>query len=91
MSTVVQIIVIVALLEIVAELFLKKWSKGEVEINLFLLLGILVYMIVAVLYAFSLRYGMLSIVSALWQGLTLIFTFLLAVLYFNELPSIKPV
>ena len=52
MSKVVQIIFVVALLELVADIFLKKWSKGEIEINMFLLLGILVYMIVAVLYAF---------------------------------------
>ena len=62
-----KLFLFVALLELVADIFLKKWSKGEIEINMFLLLGILVYMIVAVLYAFSLRYGMLSIITALWQ------------------------
>tara|TARA_Y100000816_G_C26049126_1_gene549932 strand:- start:564 stop:884 length:321 start_codon:yes stop_codon:yes gene_type:complete len=80
---------IIGLMELIGDVLFKKWASGKVEVNSYIVIGILSYIMIAILYAFSLRHGMLSIVNAMWQGVSLLCTFLLGVLYFKERPNIK--
>jgi len=85
----IVLVTIIGLVELVGDVLFKKWADGKFEFNRNLGIGILSYIIIAILYAISLRHGMLSIVNAMWQGISLLCTFLLAVLYFKERPTIK--
>tara|TARA_X000000950_G_scaffold289489_1_gene414191 strand:- start:23717 stop:24037 length:321 start_codon:yes stop_codon:yes gene_type:complete len=85
----ILLVTLIGLMEIIGDIVLKNWSLGKVEMNKYMIIGIITYIIIAILYAFSLKHGMLSVVNAMWQGISLLFTFLLAVLYFKERPSTK--
>lgn len=80
---------LIGFMEIIGDIYLKFWSKGSIEFNKFIIIGTITYALIGIVYGFSLRYGLLSIINAMWQGLSLIFTFLLAVFYFNERPTYK--
>jgi small multidrug resistance pump len=68
---------------------MKTSNVAILLINWFLIIGVLIYNIIGILYAFSLRYGLLSIINSIWQGVSLLFTVLLGIFYFNERPNIK--
>jgi len=85
------LVIFICLLEVCADILFKRWSNGKVEFNFNMFFGIIVYICIGILYGFSLRFGLLSIVSSLWQGFSLLFTFLLAIFYFKEKPNIKQI
>ena len=85
----ILLILIIGIIEIISDILFKFWAKGNIEINWFLIIGVLIYNIIGILYAFSLRYGLLSIINSIWQGVSLLFTVLLGIFYFNERPNIK--
>jgi len=85
----IVLVTIIGLIELVGDVLFKKWASGKFEFNMYIGIGIFSYLTIAILYAISLRHGMLSIVNAMWQGISLLCTFLLAVIYFNERPNTK--
>ena len=86
---VVLLIIIIGIIEIIADILFKFWAKGNIEINIYIIIGVFIYNIIGILYAFSLRYGLLSIVNSIWQGVSLLFTVLLGIIYFKERPTFK--
>tara|TARA_B110000305_G_scaffold240888_1_gene312917 strand:- start:4050 stop:4208 length:159 start_codon:yes stop_codon:yes gene_type:complete len=52
-------------MEIIGDISLKLWSKGNVEFNKFIVIGTITYAIIGIVYGFSLRYGLLSIINAM--------------------------
>jgi multidrug transporter EmrE-like cation transporter len=70
------------LLEVVADIFLKKWSIENKA--LLLALGLALYIASTVAWAYSLKYGFLSKGVAIFTILNLILVVLAGVFMFNE-------
>ena len=87
MSTAVLLVILIGLMECICDVVLKRWANGRAEINAYIIIGVAIYAVIGMVYAISLRHGMLSVVSSMWQGVSLIFTFFIAILYFNERPT----
>ena len=87
MSIAVWLVILIGLLECVGDVVLKHWADGPTEVNRNIIMGTALYAMIGILYGVSLRYGMLSVVSSIWQGVSLLFTFLLATIYFKERPT----
>ena len=89
MTTTILFVIVICLIECVCDALFKYWSQGPLKISHNLVIGIVLYLAIGALYAMSLRYGLMSSVSSIWHGLSLLLTFLLSVLYFKERPSKK--
>ncbi|MFA5125598.1 MAG: SMR family transporter [archaeon] len=77
-----SLILVATFLEVVGDVFFKKWSLGES--NWILILGFVIYFIGTVFWAFSLKYGFLSKAISVLTILNLIAVVLVGVLYFKE-------
>ena len=82
------LVILIGLMESIGDVMFKHWADGRAAVNRNLIVGIVLYAVIGLVYAISLRYGMLSVVSSMWQGMSVVFTFLIATLYFNERPTI---
>ena len=69
-------------LEVVGDILFKKWSLDSRQALLYL--GLLIYFIGTIFWAFSLRYEYISKAISVFTVLNLIIISLVGVLYFNE-------
>ena len=89
MTTTILFVIVICVIECVCDTLFKYWSQGPLRVSHNLVIGISLYLAIGALYAMSLRHGLMSSVSSIWHGLSLLLTFLLSVLYFKERPSRK--
>ncbi len=89
MFIVIILLIIIGILDIFCDILFKKWSIKKFKIDSKLIAGILLYNLIAIIYAITLRYSLLSVVSSLWTGTGLILTFLIGYFYFKERPNKK--
>lgn len=73
---------IAVLLEVVGDIYFKKWSLENK--NLLLYLGLFIYFIGTIFWAVSLKYEYLSKAISIFTVLNLIIVVLVGVLYFQE-------
>ena len=76
------IILVAVALEVIGDIFSKKWALGGKSIMIFL--GLLIYFIGSVFWAFSLRYEYLSKAISAFTILNFIMVVLVGVIYFKE-------
>jgi len=76
------LIITAVLFEVVADIFFKKWSLNNK--NILLAVGLLLYFIGTVFWAFSLKYEFLSTSASIFTILNLILIILAGVLFFGE-------
>ena len=89
MTTTILFVIVICIIECVCDALFKYWSQGALKISHNLVIGILLYLVIGALYAMSLRHGLMSSVSSIWHGISLLLTFMLSVMYFKERPSKK--
>ena len=89
MTTTIIFVIVICIIECVCDVLFKYWSQGPLQISHNLVIGISLYLVIGALYAMSLRSGLMSSVSSILHGLSLLLTFLLSVIYFKERPSKK--
>ena len=70
------------LLEVVGDVFFKKWSTDSK--NILLYIGLLIYFIGTIFWAISLKYEYLSKAISVFTVLNLVIVVLVGVLYFKE-------
>ena len=76
------LIVLAVALEVVGDIFFKKWSiDGK---NVLLYVGLLIYFIGTIFWAISLKYEYLSKAISVFTVLNLVIVVLVGVLYFKE-------
>ena len=75
-------VVVVAILEVIGDILFKEWAIHNK--NLFLVLGIVFYMIATIFWAFSLKYQDLSKAVVIFAVLTLIIGVLVGVFFYKE-------
>ncbi len=78
----ILLIVLAVILEVIGDVFFKKWAIGNK--NILLIIGLLVYFIGTVFWAFSLKYEFLSKAISIFTILNLIIVVLVGVIYFKE-------
>src|SRR3990172_11908044 len=76
------LILLAVSLEIIADIIFKKWSIDNK--NLLLYIGLLIYFIGTIFWAFSLKYEYLSRAISVFTVLNLVIVVLVGVLYFKE-------
>lgn len=76
------LILLAVTLEVGGDIFFKKWSLENK--NTMLMIGLFVYFIGSLFWAFSLKYDYLSRAITVFTVLNLIAVILVGVLYFNE-------
>jgi len=76
------LIVVASLLEVGADLLLKKWSLGNR--NVWLILGIGIYLVATIFWAFSLKYDLMSRAITIFFVLNMVLVVLAGVLIFGE-------
>ncbi|MDD5416500.1 MAG: SMR family transporter [Candidatus Aenigmarchaeota archaeon] len=76
------LILLAVALEVAGDIFFKKWSIENK--NILLLLGISIYFIGSIFWAFSLKYEYLSKAITLFTVLNLIVVILVGALFFKE-------
>ena len=76
------LIALAVVLEIVGDIFLKKWSIDNK--NILLYVGLLIYFIGTIFWAISLKYEYVSKAISVFTVLNLIIVVLVGVLYFKE-------
>lgn len=91
MTVAVWLVFLIGLMECVGDVVFKHWANGPAEVNRNIIIGTVVYALIGILYAISLRHGMLSVVSSIWQGVSVLFTLLIATIYFKERPTLQQV
>ena len=69
-------------LEVVGDIFFKKWSLGNK--NILLILGLIIYFIGTIFWAISLKYEFLSKAISVFTVLNLIIVVLAGVIMFKE-------
>ena len=69
-------------LEVVSDILFKKWATDSK--NSLLYVGLLIYLIGTIFWAFSLKYGYLSKAISIFTILNLIIIVLVGILYFKE-------
>ena len=77
-----SMIILAVALEVIADIFLKKWSIENK--NSLLILGLGIYLIGTIFWAFSLKYEFLSKAVSIFTVLNLILVVLVGVLIFKE-------
>ena len=80
------LIVTASVLEVIADLFLKKWSMNGR--NWIFVLGIVIYLVATFFWAFSLKYELMSRAITVFFVLNMILVVLAGVLIFGEKLSI---
>ncbi len=73
---------VAVILEIVADILFKNWSVSNK--NILLIIGLVIYFVGTVFWAFSLRHEYLSKAIAIFTILNLVVISLVGVLYFKE-------
>ncbi len=76
------LVILVAMLEASGDVILKKWAVDRKQF--FFILGLIVYFVATVIWAFSLKYEFLSKAISIITILNLIIVVLVGVLYFKE-------
>lgn len=76
------LVIVAAILEASGDVILKKWALSGKQTVFFL--GVIVYFLATVIWAFSLKYEFLSKAISIITILNLIIVVLVGVLYFNE-------
>lgn len=76
------LVILASLFEAMGDIFLKKWSMASQP--LFFILGIFVYIIATLVWAFSLRYEMLSKAIVICSIVNLLVVILAGVFLFSE-------
>ena len=76
------LIALAVVLEVVGDIFFKKWSISSK--NTLLYIGLLVYFIGTIFWAISLKYEFLSKAISIFTILNLIIIVLVGVIYFKE-------
>ena len=77
-----SLIALAVALEVVGDIFFKKWSIDSK--NILLYVGLLIYFIGTIFWAISLKYEFLSKAISIFIVLNLIIVVLVGVLYFKE-------
>lgn len=80
------LILLAVIIEVVADILLKKWAIANK--NLFLILGLIIYFIGTIFWAFSLKYEFLSKAGVVFTILNLILIVLAGVFLFGDKLSI---
>jgi len=80
------LIAISAIFEVFADILFKKWAIGSKFY--FLIIGLIIYFIGTIVWAFSLKYELLSKAISIFTILNLIILVLAGILVFNESLSI---
>ena len=76
------LLILAVAIEVVADVFFKKWSiEGK---NILFLLGMIIYVIATCFWAISLKYGYLSKAVSIFTVLNLIAVVLVGVIMFKE-------
>ena len=81
-----MLIALAVLLEVAGDILFKKWSIGNK--NILLVLGLIIYFIGTIFWAFSLKYEFLSKAISIFTILNLVIVVLVGVLLFNEKLSV---
>lgn len=76
------LIVVASVLEVIADLFLKKWSMNSR--NVLFIIGVVIYFIATIFWAFSLKYELMSRAITVFFVLNMILVVLAGVLIFGE-------
>ncbi|MEK6948344.1 MAG: SMR family transporter [Nanoarchaeota archaeon] len=76
------LIILAVILEVVGDVFFKKWSIESK--NILLYIGLLIYFIGTVFWAISLKYEYISKAIPIFTVLNLIIVVIVGVLYFKE-------
>ncbi|EKE11485.1 MAG: hypothetical protein ACD_15C00074G0002 [uncultured bacterium] len=76
------LVILAAILEASGDIILKKWATDQKQF--LFVLGIIVYFVATVIWAFSLKYEFLSKAISIITILNLIIVVLVGVLYFKE-------
>ena len=76
------LILLAVSLEIIADIIFKKWSIDNK--NLLLYIGLLIYFIGTIFWAFSLKYEYLSRAISVFTVLNLLIVALVGIIYFKE-------
>lgn len=76
------LVILAVILEIIGDVLFKKWSIDNR--NIFLYVGLLIYFVGTIFWAFSLKYEYLSKAISIFTVLNLIVIVLVGVLYFKE-------
>ncbi|MEK7073146.1 MAG: SMR family transporter [Patescibacteria group bacterium] len=76
------LIALAVVLEVFSDVLFKKWAIDSK--NVFLYVGLLIYFVGTIFWAFSLRYEYLSKAISIFTILNLIIVVLVGVLYFKE-------
>lgn len=77
-----SLIILAVILEVIADIFLKKWALGNK--NILLIIGLVIYFIGTVFWAVSLKYEFLSKAISIFTILNLIIVVLVGIIYFKE-------
>ncbi len=90
---VIGFVCVCVLLETLAEIFLNKWAKPTFRANTdgkawMMVLGIVLYVGIAVAYAFALKHGSVTVANAWWQCLSLIVITIVGIYMFRNRPTI---
>lgn len=76
------LIALAVALEVIGDIFFKKWSMDSK--NILLYIGLLIYFIGTIFWAISLKYEYLSKAISIFTILNLILVVLVGVIYFKE-------
>lgn len=76
------LIVVVAFLEVAGDILFKEWVIHNNKLQLFL--GVIIFTIATIIWAFSLKYGTLSKSMVIFAVITLIVGVLVGVLFYKE-------
>jgi len=79
------LVVVVAILEVIGDILFKEWTIGNK--TPFLLIGILLYFLATICWAFSLKYQDLSKAVIIFAVITSVVAVLVGVLVYKESPS----
>ena len=82
---VILILFLLILIESGAEIFLTHSANNSSNNSLFLLLGIISYILVAIFFYYMIKIqGDLAVVNTIWQGVNIVVISLFSVLFFKE-------
>lgn len=76
------LIALAVLLEVVGDIFFKKWAMGNK--NILLIFGLIIYFTGTIIWAISLKYELLSKAVSVFAVLNLIIILLVGLIYFKE-------
>jgi drug/metabolite transporter (DMT)-like permease len=87
LSTFVLLLLPAVVLEVIADVFFKKWALNSRGLMFFL--GVLGYFAATILWGYSLKFDLMSRLISVFMVLNLVAVIAVGVLYFNE--KLRPI